>query len=76
MPWQTVPSLLIIVGAFNAAAGLIYTVDYLHNGKVGAPGGGCVGTDGLMRRPSVVAVAMGGLLVGHLGGGLSPSSDC
>jgi hypothetical protein len=33
MPWQTVPSLLIIVGAFNAAAGLIYTVDYLHNGK-------------------------------------------
>lgn len=34
MPWQTVPSLLIIVGAFNVAAGLVLGVDYLQYGKV------------------------------------------
>eukprot|EP00569_Conticribra_weissflogii_P006859 CAMPEP_0171327902 /NCGR_PEP_ID=MMETSP0878-20121228/318_1 /TAXON_ID=67004 /ORGANISM="Thalassiosira weissflogii, Strain CCMP1336" /LENGTH=62 /DNA_ID=CAMNT_0011827713 /DNA_START=43 /DNA_END=231 /DNA_ORIENTATION=- len=33
MPWQTVPSLLIIFGAFNAAAGLIYTIDKVSTGK-------------------------------------------
>ena len=34
MPWQTAPSLLIIFGAFNAAAGLIWTVDRCYYGKV------------------------------------------
>jgi hypothetical protein len=34
MPWQTVPSLLIIAGAFNVAAGLMVACDYLAYGKV------------------------------------------
>ena len=34
MPWQTVPSLLIIAGAFNVAAGLMCACDYLAYGKV------------------------------------------
>lgn len=34
MPWQAAPSLIIIVGAFNVAAGLIWTVDRVHLGKV------------------------------------------
>eukprot|EP00986_Skeletonema_menzelii_P003747 scaffold1199_cov143-Skeletonema_menzelii.AAC.1 len=29
MPWQAAPSLIIIVGAFNVAAGLIWCVDYI-----------------------------------------------
>eukprot|EP00804_Cyclotella_cryptica_P025088 CCRYP_016560-RA/>CCRYP_016560-RA protein AED:0.30 eAED:0.30 QI:170/1/1/1/0/0/2/306/60 len=33
MPWQAVPSLLIIVGAFNVAAGLVLGIDYLQYGK-------------------------------------------
>ena len=34
MPWQTVPSLLIIGGAFNVAAALMLGCDYLAYGKV------------------------------------------
>ena len=34
MPWQAAPSLLIIFGAFNVAAGLIWTVDRTYYGKV------------------------------------------
>jgi hypothetical protein len=36
MPWQAVPSLLIIAGAFNVAAGLIWTIDQFNPQKVGA----------------------------------------
>ena len=36
MPWQTAPSLLIIVGAFNVAAGLIWSVDRVYHGPVSA----------------------------------------
>jgi len=35
MPWQAAPPLLIIVGAFNVAAGLIWSVDRLYYGKRG-----------------------------------------
>ena len=34
MPWQAAPSLIIIFGAFNVAAGLIWTVDRAYYGKV------------------------------------------
>ena len=34
MPWQAAPSLLIIIGAFNVAAGLIWSVDRAYYGKV------------------------------------------
>lgn len=34
MPWQAAPSLIIIFGAFNVAAGLIWTVDRCYYGKV------------------------------------------
>jgi len=34
MPWQAAPSLIIIMGAFNVAAGLIWSVDRLYYGKV------------------------------------------
>ena len=34
MPWQAAPSLIIIVGAFNVAAGLIWSVDRVYYGKV------------------------------------------
>jgi hypothetical protein len=34
MPWQAVPSLLIIGGAFNVAAALMVGCDYLAYGKV------------------------------------------
>ncbi|KAL7506755.1 hypothetical protein ACHAXN_003993 [Cyclotella atomus] len=33
MPWQAVPSLLIIGGAFNVAAALMVGCDYLAYGK-------------------------------------------
>ncbi|KAL3822626.1 hypothetical protein ACHAXA_006411 [Cyclostephanos tholiformis] len=33
MPWQAAPSLLIIIGAFNVAAGLIWSVDRAYYGK-------------------------------------------
>eukprot|EP00579_Thalassiosira_antarctica_P001268 CAMPEP_0201865688 /NCGR_PEP_ID=MMETSP0902-20130614/505_1 /ASSEMBLY_ACC=CAM_ASM_000551 /TAXON_ID=420261 /ORGANISM="Thalassiosira antarctica, Strain CCMP982" /LENGTH=65 /DNA_ID=CAMNT_0048390507 /DNA_START=53 /DNA_END=250 /DNA_ORIENTATION=+ len=35
MPWQAAPPLLIIIGAFNVAAGLIWTVDRVQYGKRG-----------------------------------------
>ncbi|KAL7445692.1 hypothetical protein ACHAXH_009091 [Discostella pseudostelligera] len=35
MPWQAAPSLIIIFGAFNVAAGLIWTVDRCYHGKRG-----------------------------------------
>lgn len=38
MPWQTVPSLLIIGGAFNAAAGLMWGLDRLYYGRVSTIG--------------------------------------
>ena len=34
MPWQAAPSLIIIIGAFNVAAGLVWSVDRLYYGKV------------------------------------------
>ena len=34
MPWQAAPSLIIIMGAFNVAAGLIWSVDRVYYGKV------------------------------------------
>ena len=34
MPWQAAPSLIIIMGAFNVAAGLVWSVDRLYYGKV------------------------------------------
>ena len=34
MPWQAAPPVLIIMVAFNVAAGLIYTVDRTYHGKV------------------------------------------
>jgi hypothetical protein len=44
MPWQAAPSLLIIIGAFNVAAGLIWSVDRAYYGKVRL-GGGCFSVD-------------------------------
>jgi len=35
MPWQAAPSLIIIMGAFNVAAGLIWSVDRVYYGKNG-----------------------------------------
>ena len=38
MPWQSVPPLLIIAGAFNVAAGLMWTVQrvgYGHDRPIG-----------------------------------------
>jgi len=32
MPYQSVSSLLVVIAAFNAAAGLLWGVDYLHKG--------------------------------------------
>ncbi|KAL3808793.1 hypothetical protein ACHAXA_011177 [Cyclostephanos tholiformis] len=43
MPWQAAPSLLIIIGAFNVAAGLIWSVDRAYYGKVRTTDGWCVG---------------------------------
>jgi hypothetical protein len=34
MPWQTVPSLIIIGGAFNVVAGLLWGLDRLYYGRV------------------------------------------
>eukprot|EP00580_Thalassiosira_gravida_P003064 CAMPEP_0201603854 /NCGR_PEP_ID=MMETSP0492-20130828/4176_1 /ASSEMBLY_ACC=CAM_ASM_000837 /TAXON_ID=420259 /ORGANISM="Thalassiosira gravida, Strain GMp14c1" /LENGTH=64 /DNA_ID=CAMNT_0048067741 /DNA_START=92 /DNA_END=286 /DNA_ORIENTATION=+ len=35
MPWQAAPPLIIIIGAFNVAAGLIWSVDRAYYGKRG-----------------------------------------
>lgn len=32
MPYQSVSSLLVVVGAFNAVAGLLWGIDHLHKG--------------------------------------------
>jgi hypothetical protein len=48
MPWQAAPSLLIIIGAFNVAAGLIWSVDRAYYGKVRLGGGGF---RSIFRRP-------------------------
>ncbi|KAI2501145.1 hypothetical protein MHU86_13291 [Fragilaria crotonensis] len=37
MPWQVVPSLLIIMGAFNLTAAGIWAVDRVYYGKRGRP---------------------------------------
>jgi hypothetical protein len=39
MAWQSVPSLLIIGGAFNAAAGLLWGLDRLYYGRVSVVSG-------------------------------------
>lgn len=35
MPWQTAPSLLIIMGMFNVTIGLMWTVDRVYYGPKG-----------------------------------------
>jgi hypothetical protein len=32
MPYASASSLLIVIGAFNAAAGLLWTIDHVHKG--------------------------------------------
>ena len=36
MPWQSAPSLLIIIGAFNVAAGAMWGIQRIAYGKVRA----------------------------------------
>ena len=42
MPWQSAPSLLIIIGAFNVAAGAMWGIQRIAYGKVRAAKGGAI----------------------------------
>eukprot|EP00581_Thalassiosira_minuscula_P018397 CAMPEP_0183724142 /NCGR_PEP_ID=MMETSP0737-20130205/17439_1 /TAXON_ID=385413 /ORGANISM="Thalassiosira miniscula, Strain CCMP1093" /LENGTH=63 /DNA_ID=CAMNT_0025954645 /DNA_START=72 /DNA_END=263 /DNA_ORIENTATION=- len=55
MPWQAAPSLLIIVGAFNVAAGLVWSVDRLQHGKRGRTIGHNQWTWAMERRDDKIA---------------------
>ena len=44
MPWQSAPSLLIIIGAFNVAAGAMWGIQRIAYGKVRQKGGAIIDT--------------------------------
>ena len=61
MPWQSAPSLLIIIGAFNVAAGAMWSIQRIAYGKV-RPCKLVVSVPHLLTNPLVVLVIAGLLL--------------